>query len=122
MRQLHHAVALSQGASCLLPASDGRALHAHLLLCRRLLCHLPGSELKTLSWQVEAGGVHIGTAVNLNEVRALCLELCRTQKQHSMSALAVLARQLDHWSGNQVGPCPRLIWLAAWGGDHLFMQ
>ena len=52
--------------------------------------------------------MHIGAAVNLNEVRALCIELCKKKSQHAMSSLALLGRQLDHWSGNQVQP-PALL-------------
>ena len=66
-------------------------------------------RLSILRWQVDAGGVHIGAAVNLNEVRSLCLKLGKERKLHSMATLAVLARQLDHWSGNQVQILSRSI-------------
>ena len=50
------------------------------------------------------GAVSIGAAVDLNEVRALCRRTVRERQLHGMSALAVLASQLDHWSGNQARP------------------
>ena len=52
--------------------------------------------------QVQAEGVLLGAAVDLNTVRTLCRRLVKERGLHSMSAPAVLAAQLNHWSGNQV--------------------
>ena len=83
-------------------------LQLHLALqlpvCRKASLSSAMWRLSITRWQVDAGGVHFGAAATLNEVRSLCRKLCTDRKLHSMAALAVLARQLDHWSGNQVQP------------------